>query len=332
MRRTFFLIFTILLSFVNQLRAQRFSYIYIQGDKLTPFYVKMDGEMQPRYGKNYCILPKLEAGTIKLEVLFQQNAYPAQQFTILVPESGSRAFLLTKRESSFSLYDLQQQFYLSAGNTAEDDHLSALPVIKNSASAMVDTLAAKNIPDALPIQNKPAETVSSDNTSEQKNTEAVESRIKPSKVVGVPIDSDNREPKFLNITLANNHAQPAIVPDSTTSVTDTVFTQKKPLDGTFRNSDCPQPLPDKDFERIYKTMIKQTADEDRVAYLNSQLDNCYQTWQARTLGSMLAEDAARYTFLKNIYPHITDQQAFPLLDDMLRSDVWKAQFLQLTHR
>ena len=28
--------------------AQKWSYVYIQGDKEIPFYVKLEGEMQPR--------------------------------------------------------------------------------------------------------------------------------------------------------------------------------------------------------------------------------------------------------------------------------------------
>jgi hypothetical protein len=37
----------------------KFSYLYIQGDKQTPFYVKLEDAMQPRFGKNYCIIPKM---------------------------------------------------------------------------------------------------------------------------------------------------------------------------------------------------------------------------------------------------------------------------------
>lgn len=92
--------------------AQPFSYVYIQGDKETPFYVKLDGKMMPRYGKDYCILSELSGGTIHIEVLFQQHAFPPQKFTVKVPEAGYRGFLLNKQGSSFALYDLQQKKYL----------------------------------------------------------------------------------------------------------------------------------------------------------------------------------------------------------------------------
>lgn len=92
--------------------AQPFSYVYIQGDKETPFYVKLEGKMMPRYGKNYCILSELSGGPIHIEILFQQNVFPAQKFTINVPENGYRGFLLTKQGGSFALYDIQQKKYL----------------------------------------------------------------------------------------------------------------------------------------------------------------------------------------------------------------------------
>ena len=94
--------------------AQPFSYLYIQGDKETPFYVKMEGKMLPRYGKNYCIISELNPGPVHLEILFQQRIYPSQKFTIQVPENSSRGFLLNKQEIGFALYDLQQKKYLDS--------------------------------------------------------------------------------------------------------------------------------------------------------------------------------------------------------------------------
>lgn len=102
--------------------AQNYSYVYIQGDKDIPFYVKLEGEMLPRYGKNYCIIPRLEEGFIHIELMFQQHSYPAADFTIKVPANGFRGFLLTHKDSSFSLYDLHQNFYLPEDNTEDQDH------------------------------------------------------------------------------------------------------------------------------------------------------------------------------------------------------------------
>ena len=106
------LIFTTCFFVFSEVVAQPFSYVYIQGDKITPFYVKLEGKMMPRYGKNHCIISELGPGTIDIEVLFQQNSLPPRKFTIDVPENGALGFLLDKQGSGFALYDLQTRKYL----------------------------------------------------------------------------------------------------------------------------------------------------------------------------------------------------------------------------
>ena len=92
--------------------AQKQAFIYIQGDKATPFYVKLQGKMQPRYGKNYCIISGLPAGGQEIEILFQQNIYPPQAFSIPVAENGYRSLMLTKKDKEYELYDLATGSYI----------------------------------------------------------------------------------------------------------------------------------------------------------------------------------------------------------------------------
>src|SRR5690606_20482164 len=100
--------------------AQKWSYVYIQGDKQIPFYVKLEDQMLPRYSKNYYIIPELGPGPINIQILFQQNEYPPLNFKILVPDAGFRGFLLTRQDGNFALYDIHQRFYLLPGENGED--------------------------------------------------------------------------------------------------------------------------------------------------------------------------------------------------------------------
>ena len=102
----------LVLLLMTQASAQPFSYVYIQGDKNIPFYVKLEGQMMPRYGKNYCILSELSPGLIHIEILFQQHAFHPKKFTIRVPENGYRGFMLYKQDTTFVLYDLLAKKYL----------------------------------------------------------------------------------------------------------------------------------------------------------------------------------------------------------------------------
>ena len=290
-------------------RADIFSYLYIQGDKQTPFYVKLEDAMAPRYGKNYCILPQLAPGAVHIEILFQQNIYPAQQFTVLIPEGGSRGFLLVRKDSAYSLYDLQQGFYLNGGNKEEDDHL---PVAGATAS----------ITAAPPVSQVTSEPII------KKEEPVVARKEAPAPQETKPVSSEPQFIKGMELT----KGEPATAKETANATLYTKTTEpQSSTTVSISNSDCPTPLSSADFGKIYNAMSAYGTDEERIEYINGKMDQCYASWQARTLANKLTGDAARYSLLKKIYPRITDQSAFPLLDDLLTTDVWKAEFARIVH-
>lgn len=260
--------------------AGDFSYVYIQGDKETPFYVKLDDIMLPRYGKNYYIIPQLAPGTINIQILFQQNKYPPHTFTIKVPENGFRGFLLTKKSGAYTLFDIQQNFYLNSGNTLDDDNAP-------EAKAYVYKAPVTNTPVAEP---------------------------KPKPTVIQPKDDG---PKFIDMELNNTRSVDNTQGNDMSGIKDTP--------PTVVNSDCPEPIDENDLENLIDKTSKRD-DHDRLKYLLSKMDNCYSTVQAGRLARLLNSDPARYTFLKRVYPRITNQNAFPALEALLSGDDWKNYF------
>ena len=338
-RITYFLLFlAIACLYTGKATAGVFSYVYIQGDKQTPIYVKLGDAMMPRYAKNFCIIPQLDPGPIDVTILFQQNAFPEQHFKILVPENGSRSFLLTNNNGVFSLFDLQQKFSLPAGNTEADDKMPA------STASSTPVTATNTIINTIPENTIP----------EKQATPIKQTDIVAQTPVAVKTPEDSG-PKFLNnVSLDGNrtadtsgnylrlqHLSGVSATDIADSVTHTSSgkgseDQKDGMMGngteaTVHNSDCPFPLPDDAFSKLYKQTLEQATDEDRLAFLGKQMDKCYATWQVRTIANILLLDAARFTLLKEIYPHVTDQQGFPLLDDLLHGQAWKDSFQQLVH-
>lgn len=331
-RRQFFIFFALLFS-VTKLPAQSYSFVYIQGDKQVPFYVKLEGEMLPRYGKNYCIIPKLEPGPINVDILFQQNTYPPQHFVILVPENGYRGFMITKKGDQVSLYDLQQQFYLPAGNTADDDHA---PAVKSAPPPVIAAAAA-----SAATGNTDTTPVITNNPPQIKDTEATAvTKTREQPVAATTPPANDGQPKFLdNIELSNNHAAPAAAATVTTNAAATATTAASndataeppamtPAN-TLVNSDCPKPLGDDAFDAIYRKAVEQDNEESKLGFLNQQLGNCYSANQAGVLAKLMDSDAARYTFLKKVYPRITDQAAFPSLEKLFSNEQWKSYFQKL---
>jgi hypothetical protein len=269
--------------------ADRFSYLYIQGDKQTPFYVKLEGAMQPRYGKNYCIIPRLAPGPAHIEILFQQNEHPAQKFTVLIPEGGSRGFLLVKGDHGFLLYDLQQGFYRPSGNREDQDR--------------------------MPVVNTPEPAAATAAIEEQEHVE----------VPGTPVDGKQQPARAAPEFISGIEFSKGLGKDSAGAPPEAGSGKA----AAILNSDCPTPISSEAFSKVFSAVSRLTTDEDKIEYLSGQMNLCYETWQARTLAGRLESDVARYELLRKIYPRITDQAAFPLLDDLLTTEIWKAEFNRL---
>ena len=287
MKQTHKYILLLLLLQINTAMAAKFSYVYIQGDKETPFYVKLDDEMLPRYGKNYCIIPELAPGIIHIQILFQQNIYPAQNYTIVVPEGGNRGFLLTKKNDNYSLFDIQQQFYLLPGNNAEDDHAP-----DNSQTNYINTQIGPKS-DAVPQETK--------------------SITPPAEVVNTPKSPTG--PEFIDVELKNDRtAQDGnTLPGGNTATTE-------------NKSICSKAVAPDLFDAIHKKATDK-REESRLKYLMAKTeDNCFNTNQIKILTKTLPNDPERYTFLKEVYPKTVDQNHFPALESLLSTEAWKGYF------
>lgn len=307
-----------LLCLHSGVRAQGFSYVYIQGDKQIPFYVKFEGEMLPRYGKNYSIIPMLAPGPIHIEILYEQNRYPAQKYVIQVPENGYRGFLLLKRNNIYALYDIQQQFYLHSGNKAEDDHA---PTAVNTYIPTVTKPSVEKPKQQVATipQEKPASRfIENVELSNEKTVQKVP-------VTQPVIKEDVRQQK---VNIANTvaieeemeHEQAATKVENKIVVEETPPTNLRII-----NSDCPNPINNDNFEDILDKAA-QKSEKSRLKYLLDQMEECYTTAQARILAKTLSNDPERYTFLKRVYSRITDQSVFPELEALLSTQEWKSYF------
>lgn len=317
MRHLYTYISLLLLLLAGNTFANGFSYVYIQGDKQTPFYVKFEDEMMPRYGKNYCIISQLAPGPVKVQILFQQNIYPVQTFTIQVPENGCRGFLLTRKNDEISLYDLQEQFYLPAGNSIEDDKVQGIRPVKEYKPAYPQPEhKVTNIAQLKAVEG-------------EEHVEQTESNVTNTTIdTPPPSIPENNEPvvntkqvngpEFVDFEIDNNQK-------STNSGTVRTNDQYKGQ-VAIPNSDCPKAIDLDLFEAIQKK-ANDKSDNNRLKYLLDKTEeNCFTTNQARILARTLKNDPERYTFLKKVYSRITDQAKFPALESLLTTQEWKGYF------
>lgn len=320
-------------------QAQGFSYVYIQGDKKTPIYTKVEGVMMPRYGKNYALLSRLAPGPLNIEILFQQNEFPPLTFTILVPENGKRAFVLSRKGDEYSLFDVEQNFYLKPGNDIADDHL---PSVLNNATlktlqqeqvpeppkeAATEPVAATNTAEQTPKQLMPPDTTANTITTadEQPAKTTTETAAAPAG------DTAGNAPAFIdNITFNNDAAAPAGTATTATINAENGTNPESAAEAVVTNSDCKTTINVTAYLRLRNSLNTARTEEERLGILkNAAKQHCFTTDQVKELTARLETDLARLSALKDFYPKVSDQSRFGQLADTLQENSSKEYFAEL---
>lgn len=297
--------------------AQTAAYLYIQGDKEKPFYVKVNGVMSNRYGKNYCIFPQLKAGTAKVEILYEQNTIPSQEYAILIPNDGFRAFLLAKKDGNYALYDIHQQFYLKPGDA---DHYFANQTMTQAPVVMDE----QKKEEPKPVVNQEVVKVEAPKKEEAKKEEphfinnvVINEADEPAEnnKINTPKEEKKEEPKPANPV--TTQSQPATKEIKLESNATPIY-----------NSNCPTAMRDKDFDDLLKNAKAVGKGDKLVKFLLSKIsNNCYTTKQVYQLADLMDEEAIIYLYLKRVYPQVSDQQNFHLLESYLfETEEWIKAF------
>lgn len=298
-------------------RGDEFSYVWIQGDKKTPIYTKVEGVMMPRYGKNYALLAPLAPGPMNLEILFQQNEHPPLHFQILVPENGKRAFLLSKKEGKFALYDIQQNFYLPDDNKLEDDHLPTILTNQSLISEARETAKSPNPhknPASPVVRTKPAV------EPESPKTDATDTRAqKPEFIEGITFDNERKageRPLAASQTATEKSAAAPVAPVA-----------------AIPNSDCKTTISNEKYFRLRGEMRLMTGEDQRLGALEEATKQyCFNTKQASELVHLLNSDIARLSALKSLYPKISDQSNYGDLASLITDADTRNYFLDFLNK
>lgn len=311
-------------------KAGGFSYIFIQGDKQVPFYIKFEDQMLPRYGKNYNIIPQLAPGAVNIQVLFQQNMYPAQKFTIVVPEDGFRGFLLMQKNGSFALYDIHQKFYLYPGNRAEDDQVpqansyvytNPAPTQQQQQQAQPAYTQVTRRTNANTANNREPRFIGNIELNNERTIQKIEQEERVSEEV---VEGGTRVANESNQVQSIEEQPVEELPQANNNTYETNEPVQPPV-VMVTNSDCPSAMTDAEFEDLYGK-VQDKQEKQKLKFLLSKMESCYSTNQARVLAESLSNDPEKYTFLKRVFPRVTDQYNFPPLENLLSTQEWKSYF------
>lgn len=337
--------------------AKNYAYVYIEGDKQTPFYVKLEGQMLPRQGKNYCIIANLDAGITNIEILFQQNKYPAQKFVIKVPPEGSRGFILQKvNDRQFALYDMQQGIYLVSGNKAEDDQVPAAGQVTDVPVAIVVPQAQGGVTDqntdipAFAEEKKPRKKkVTKQDTQEEPVAREVKEDGRFLSDIELNADGSQKEtpasvPAFKpeKTTAKNNKRSKKVQQDETglpaMSNEDLTEEKKQPTvpvetpegSNSMPNTDCKTPMSSDDFENFALKILDKADDDARLKVLSKNKGRlCFTTEQVRIIANNLETQSGRYEVVRILYPQTSDQDNFGQLESLFKTNYLKNKFKEI---
>jgi hypothetical protein len=335
--------------------AKDYAYIYIEGDKQTPFYVKLEGQMMPRLGKNYCILSNMDAGISNIEILFQQNQFPPQDFVIKVPEGGSRGFLLKKvNDHQWALYDMQQGFYIMSGNTINDDRL--VPAATPNESSVVTNPVAQTQPpvasESLPAFVAPAKSKGkkaavvaaaaatdaavTNSTSDKKFINGIElnsdGSVPAAAVAAVPVAAvTTKKIKKGRTIKADTASLAAAQADEFEEVKKREAAANAALVAPgIPNSDCKTPMSNEAFEDFATKILDQTDDDDKLKVLIKNKDrNCFTTEQVRIIANNFETQSGRYEVTRVLFSRTSDQDNYPKLEALFKTNYLKDKFKEI---
>lgn len=378
----FFKIVTVALTLCAALplHAQDWSYVYIQGDKQTPFYVKLEGEMLPRYSKNYYIIPELGPGPVNLQILYQQNEYPPQTYQILVPKNSHRGFMLAKNNNAYALYDIQQKFFLTPGGMDHlPENLAATAISATEQGAQTSGNDPGFLNDVVldnehtaPTATEAGVNIATEPAVEEQVTQSAPEPVMPATETDASIETTNaaeeeplnnvpvaetapeNEPPQQNLNEppaeAENPQEAATYEEETPApeVSEPVNTVSVPTPRTVApaaapqldfgssspaqkahiNENCPEPTDAVAFDKMYQSVRGKEDDDSKIDYLlKLAKSNCFTTRQVYFLTKELGPESMRYSFLKKVYGHVTDQDNFKKLEDYLFTTLeWKSYF------
>lgn len=335
------LIFISLLLIVPLLAQDRNdAVVYIQSDKSIPFYVKMEGQMMERYSKYYVILNSLASGPLHLEILFQQNQYPAQKFILNVAPSAQRSLVLQKdSDNKFALYDVNYGIYLQAGNKLTDDI---------AGSANVAPIAAND------NSNARLEGLANDKTVEvdAPSKEPIKSVTKVKKDKQSKIEKEDEVVPF--VTNSNSNKEITTAQSSSVSKSERKSKQRNKedqdqdrfLDFEFDKTDkenrttasnnsslnnsitCSEAASEAQFNQFVTSVSSAEDEETNLAVIRKNAKNyCFSTDQIHIIANKFVSQSSRYEVTRLLKPRAVDKENYSVLSSLFNTNYLKERFL-----
>lgn len=319
--------------------------VYIQSDKETPIYVKVEGQMMERYSKNYVVLGNLASGPLNLEILFQQNKYPNQKFVLNIPPSSQRSLVLKKiDQNKFALYDLNYGIYLNNGNRLEDDISGSDKEYQNTVlaantTAPTNEAAVEAVPVEKPKKEKAAPKPKKEKKSEDEIPEFTVAKEAKKNQEETPLiaQEEAEAPKKPKKTRAERR-QETEENTSGERFLDFEMDKKESNSGNSRsgtakntnpgnNTKCSEPASESQFDN-FASLLNTTDDEELKLGIvrKNAAKYCFSTDQVRTIAMNFDSQSSRYEVARVLKAKVVDVDNYAKLSSLFNTNFLKERF------
>lgn len=290
-----------------RLMAQSDSYLYLEGIRGLPAFIEIDNIPQSGMGKNYFLIPLNKNGEIQVQIQFNGNLYPKQNFVLDALPGSSYAFRLAKTaEDKFYLMDL-----INTGKIVE----------LNTNVNIALTTEQNKINFFVPSTPSPLDTLEDLTKTKRKRKRKMDSEVSTD-----------------SVQITETKEQNGIVAIYSEKQLESKITDPPPIE---KKTNLPAALPRQEpackrmasEEEIQSSMdkIRQKNDDDtRLLILKRRVfTGCLEVKSVRQIAEIFDTQFGRYGAIRFLRNFMKDPENLADLESLFKSSSYKEKIFQL---
>ncbi|MBK8686327.1 MAG: hypothetical protein IPN26_15845 [Bacteroidetes bacterium] len=293
-------------SITQTLFAQE-SYVYIEGMKGIPFYLIHNGKTVPSMGKNYVLCPIPQSGEQQIDIAFNGDLFPKQQFVLDAVPGSAFAFKLAKTaEDKFYLIDLVNTGKIVETNTAVNMALS---------TSINQIKFAQIIPDETKVEKEIESTESNKEKRRRRKQELAEQQE-------TLVQNSEQKTPDSNGVVQIITAQPAEAPQKIETPAPVKPVKQEPV--------CKRQASESEISNTIDKLKQKNDDDTKLLILKRRdFTGCVNVEQVNLIAGVFDTQYGRYGAIKFLRNFTSNPEKLSDLDYLFKSNSYKEKLKTL---
>ncbi len=302
--------------------AQTHHFVFIEGINKQPFSILLNGKKYESKGKNFITIPQLVNGNYQLLISTEDNK--SNIFSITIENSDLGFSLKKNTNNDLALFDINRFVTIEQDKPQEivvqpiEKKVEAKP--ENPKPVIKDSVAV-----AKPV-------VSIAKANPKSVVKKISSKTTDAGIEEVYIDSSGKKVDTIIVAIPLNAAKPISTPKEAKAQPEKEQVVKNNNIDVIapRKNDCPRTASERDIANFSAQIQAALTLKNKLKVANSVLgEKCYTTNQIKRMGGLFLNESGKFNFYKLSQPHIADLNNFPSLEQDLKDEILKKEFMAL---